>query len=484
MANNEIHQAGDYKLELAELVSYRVHNEENKTYRVDIKPILVNIELSENIMQNHMIGSLTVYDTQDIRTVLPITGLEKLLLKFNTPGMSGINAVEGEGFPFHVYKIDKINLNERQGKAQAYRIFFTAEEAFRDSMSRISKAYTGKIEDAVEDILRNKKFLNSKKKLFFEPSASNNKVVIPNLRPYEAINWMICQLKAEKYNGGGYFFYETPRGWFLRSLESMMAVNGVAARPVVWDYHYQTANVKNEGMKDVASDMHSVIKYEFIKPTNSLFNLRSGMYCSKLLIHDAFNKIFQELDFDYQKNFEKNFHTEHDNGQKSKNKFTIPMNKWEDTNKSFTENPDSQLSFQSGTSKIHNTMDTLGKVLSQEVLSQTLAMGSIQLKLLVPGNSLIQAGDMISFDLPLMRPLGQEKQLPNPYYTGRYLITAVKHSLSTVASQYNMVLECYKDAVHTPFELEIDNSTLDKPIYETHNIYDMDELLLKDTDNA
>ena len=162
MANNEIHQAGDYKLELAELVSYRVHNEENKTYRVDIKPILVNIELSENIMQNHMIGSLTVYDTQDIRTVLPITGLEKLLLKFNTPGMSGINAVEGEGFPFHVYKIDKINLNERQGKAQAYRIFFTAEEAFRDSMSRISKAYTGKIEDAVEDILRNKKFLNSK----------------------------------------------------------------------------------------------------------------------------------------------------------------------------------------------------------------------------------------------------------------------------------------------------------------------------------
>ena len=60
MANNEIHQAGDYKLELAELVSYRVHNEENKTYRVDIKPILVNIELSENIMQNPMIGSLTV----------------------------------------------------------------------------------------------------------------------------------------------------------------------------------------------------------------------------------------------------------------------------------------------------------------------------------------------------------------------------------------------------------------------------------------
>lgn len=131
-------------------------------------------------------------------------------------------------------------------------------------------------------------------------------------------------------------------------------------------------------------------------------------------------------------------------------------------------------------------MDTLGKILQQEVLSQTLAMASIQLKLLVPGNSIIQAGDMISFDLPLMRPLGQDKQLPNPYYTGRYLVTGVKHSLSVVAQQYNMVLECYKDAVHTPFELETDNSTLEKPkeLTKAVNIYDMDELILKDADNA
>jgi hypothetical protein len=93
---------------------------------------------------------------------------------------------------------------------------------------------------------------------------------------------------------------------------------------------------------------------------------------------------------------------------------------------------------------------------------------------------------MISFDLPLMRPLGQDKQLPNPYYTGRYLVTGVKHSLSVVAQQYNMVLECYKDAVHTPFELETDNSTLEKPkeLTKAVNIYDMDELLLKDADNA
>ena len=37
-------------------------------------------------MNNNVVGSIIVYDMNDIRTLFPITGLEKLSLKFNTPG--------------------------------------------------------------------------------------------------------------------------------------------------------------------------------------------------------------------------------------------------------------------------------------------------------------------------------------------------------------------------------------------------------------
>ena len=42
------------------------------------------MSITEDIFSNNIMGSIIVYDTQDIRTILPITGLERLSFKFNT----------------------------------------------------------------------------------------------------------------------------------------------------------------------------------------------------------------------------------------------------------------------------------------------------------------------------------------------------------------------------------------------------------------
>ena len=486
-----LEQAGDYQLDKCELISYR-KNDENKLIRVDVIPIIVNIELTEDINSNNMVGVVSVFDTQDIRSVLPITGLEKLALKFSTSGMpdQGVNADdESGGYPFQVYKIDSISLQERQGRAQVYRIFFCSQEAYFDSISRVSRAYDGPIENAIIDIFQNKKFLNSKKPLIYEPTKSNVKVVIPNLRPYEAINWMSCHTEPSKYsNASGYHFYETPKGWFYRSLESMLGIYGVGARPPVWNYQYQSANTRDDkGLKTVEKDMHSVFKYDFKKPVNTLFNLREGMYCSKLLIHDAFNKIFKELDFNYHNDFDKKLHTEvADDGAPytGNNKYSLPNTKWEDTNKTLTDNPDAYTMFSSNTDKIHDKNKVIGKKMVQGLISQMMAMNSIQLDLLVPGNSLIQAGDIIEFDLPVMRPLGEKRQETNPWYSGRYLVMSIKHNISQVDGMYQMTLKCHKDALMTPFEAETENTELEVPDNKGKQVslYDIDYRSLNEQD--
>ena len=78
---NILNQAGDYQIDIAEIISYRLHGGESTPYRMNILGIILSIELTEDILSNNMVGVLTVYDTQDVRTVLPITGLEKLNLK-------------------------------------------------------------------------------------------------------------------------------------------------------------------------------------------------------------------------------------------------------------------------------------------------------------------------------------------------------------------------------------------------------------------
>ena len=101
---NTLDQAGEYTLDRCEIVSYK-NAENNKPRTVDIKLITGSIELVENIYQSSMVGKLQVYDSNDIRTILPITGFEKLNLKFQTPGQTGVDHTEENGRQFHIYKI-------------------------------------------------------------------------------------------------------------------------------------------------------------------------------------------------------------------------------------------------------------------------------------------------------------------------------------------------------------------------------------------
>ena len=189
-------KVGQYNLDEIAIISYRFA-EDSLPRRIDIKGILYNFEIAEDILLNNVVGSAIVYDMQDIRTILPMIGLERLSLKFNSPGLSGYDFTEDTGVPLQIYKIDKVRKDPQNERAQLYQIYFCSPEMYRNSTTKISKAYAGPLEDAVQDILRN--YLKSNKPFFFEPTATNAKYVIPNLKPYEAINFLCSQARSKKF---------------------------------------------------------------------------------------------------------------------------------------------------------------------------------------------------------------------------------------------------------------------------------------------
>ncbi len=479
---NQLTNAGDYSVAACEIISYRIHGDEHVPYVQNILPITLSIELTEDIFQKTLQGAITVYDTQDIRTMLPITGLEKLNLKFNTPGLPGVRAVEGEGHPFQIYKVDEVRVDPSNPRGQMYKIYFCSQESYFDSISRVSRAFEGTIEDAIEILLRDKKYLNSKKAFIFEPTRSNTKYVVPNLRPLDTITKLSKKARPQKYNGLGYFFYETPKGFFFRSIESMMAIAGIKTRPVIYKYNYQIQNTRQGDTKDVEMDMRNVLKYNFRKPVNTLFNMREGMYANKKSTYDPFYKTFTDTTYDYAKDFSNYFHTEGTkDGDKSTDKTTLPFTEFEDTMKDISQHLLSKLFVSVETSKLFdNIEDTNLRGDMQQMMSQMLQMTQIRLDLLVNGNSLLNAGDMITFDIPLMRPLGEDKQEMNPYYSGRYLITAIKHNISVKAGKYEMILKCMKDAVRNRFPIETETYEINKPRGDSESLYNLDGQILKD----
>jgi len=73
------------------------------------------------------------------------------------------------------------------------------------------------------------------------------------------------------------------------------------------------------------------------------------------------------------------------------------------------------------------------------------------LKLLIPGDSAITAGRTIEFNLYSLSMTGEgnEKSL-DPYYSGKYLVTAVRHIIQSQGA-YQTVLEIAKESVKAPY---------------------------------
>ena len=328
-------KAGQYNLEQLTILSYVHDSEEGLPVSIDIKGVMLNFEIAEDVFSNNIVGSVIVYDMQDIRTILPITGLERLALKFNSPGTPGYDFSEENGIPLQIYKVDKVKIDPQQEKAQFYQIFFCSPEMYNNKITRISKAYAGPVENGINDIIRN--YLKSEKPFYFEPTATNPKIVIPNLNPYEAIRLLAKSAVPSKFpENAGYVFYETSQGFYFRSFASMMAVGGLGAR------------------------------------TNQLAGFRN-----------------------------------------------------------------------------HN------------------------LSLLVYGNTLLNAGDIITFTTPVLRPGEDGDDNINPYTSGRYVIMAMKHTVNTEAQRHEMVLKCYKDSVRSAYPTEEEAlSNIGKADIKDYDIYE------------
>ena len=479
MATNErniLDRVGKYELSTLEIISYKQDKEESAPKTMDIRGITLTMSLTEDIFSNCLVGYVMVYDTQDVRSVLPLTGLERLAFKFNTPGLPGYDMTEDNGVPFHIYKVDTIRKDNENNSGQFYKIYFCSPEMYYNQISSVSKAYTGPIENGVKDIFRNKNYLNSKKKLYVEDTATNAKYVIPSMKPFNAINFLSQHCVSGKYNNAGYMFYENSLGYHFRSLESMLAMGGSVARPTVFNYMtqiVQTQDEKQPEIKDIQRRLQTVIRYETSKQVDTLDNIKNGLYANRLVVHDAFNKTIKTHDFNYNDNFEKGYHTETIGDETDTFKGILPDTQLNDTGKGLNEYPNAKKMVVTETSKVHNdfefvpSKDTLPKITSQKTGYKNMNMS-----LLVYGNTQLNCGDVINFTVPVMQP--GENSVPNPYTSGRYLIMAIKHTSAVTTQNHTMVLRCMKDSVRTPYPKETDPLITGKDDINEVNIYNED----------
>jgi len=480
---DELKSAGQYSLSDVTLVSYQSAAGSSNSKKISIRSLVAEINIYESLDSKCLSGNIVVTDAQNIPNHLPLTGLERVEFKLFTPGTSrAFDFTPETGHPMYIYKIsDRIGLNPR---TQGYILHFCSREMITNEQVRIQRPFTNSIDGMVLNIVRDE--LKSKKPLIVEETSGIRKYTTPRIRPFEFIDELAKESESLKYNNAGMRFFESSIGFSFKSYESMLAVSGVSARPVVAKFLSVPANVRDEqGNKNVIRSMQIVESFNINSQFDTLKNLRNGVYNSRVVSHDLYNKTFTETDFDYLTQFEKNFHTEHDGqGNKIDDKVILPAANY-DEGKTLSDSPEGTLYFVSTTENVHTGFEQAPqeKILGKR-LSQRFAFETMTLSLNCHGFTGLSVGELISFEMPAFEPSGVDNPLDiDPYMSGRYLVKSIRHQVNTGADKHRMVVDCIKDSVMRPYPVETTDTFTNKENSENKiNVLQdqLDEQVLKD----
>ena len=449
--------AGDYILERVVLMNH-------VGFKVDVKHIMIELNIYESIYKNAITGSIVIADEGNQIARMSLQGLEKIAFHLKTPGVSYgkedvVDATEETGEPYYIYKVT--DRKQATPNMMIYTLHFASREFMRNMRTKVSQAYDGKYDRAVIDIMQDKDYLDSRKKLHYEPTGNANKFVVPNLNPFAAINMIAKRSVADKSKGVGYYFYETTTGYHFRSWQSMITNQGNFARPPKQQFYYQQLKMDSDpastNQDKIEREYESVERYEFINNFHDVAaNTVLGTYGHRVISHNLFDKSYDISDYNFHNEYRRTPHLDTVEGN-SINKFPVmdtPVDY--DNNDNVSDYPESRVSLQTTTPFLHDKdvgnygldADIDGEKTGQGISQTNQVVNGTALRMTVKGQSYLQSGDLIRFNLKDVNSADTDND-DDPRFSGNYIITKIRHQVTK--DQYKMILECAKDSVATSY---------------------------------
>ena len=461
-------KAGDYTLGHIDLINHRGDI-------IDLKYIVVELNIYESIYKNAVTGTVVITDSKNQIGRVEVQGLERIAFKLFSPGTNDaddiLDASVETGEPFHVYKIT--DRKQMSPGNMAYTIHFASREFMRNLRTKVSQAYDGPFDLAVLKILRHKDYLDTRKKLKYEETGNSDKIVVPNMRPFDAINMIADKSLPKKSNSVGFFFYQSVKCFHFRSWESMVSNQGSSKRPVKQTFYYMPLKHEDEAIPNkIDHDFKSVQSYRFLNNFHDVAaNTALGTYGHRVTSYNFYDKSYLQADYNYHLDYQNSKHTDFENKMSDNNKQPVAGTAVDyDNELNLSDYPESRTTLQPTTQYLHN--DKAGAGYGLDVEQDSVLKGkrvSIYnqilhgtcLKLVVKGQSYLEPGDLIEFKI---RPVDADKVdiEQDNRFGGQYVITKIRHQITS--DIYTMVLECAKDSVKTGY------SKLNKKIPRNKNI--------------
>jgi hypothetical protein len=415
----------------------------------DLKNVLVEFSYFEDIFSAFTSGRILVNDAQGFIEKLHLSGNEYVRLSFTKAGDTA-NTIDKL---FRVYKISNRQLLENQ-TTEGYIINFCSDELFVSEQYRVSKSYKNKkISDIIDDITKNYLMIPSNKPVEIENTKGIYDFIVPNIKPFEAINWLSnYALPAKDNSGADMLFFESQDGYKFASLQTLFAQSPKK------EYTYAPKNVDDKTESQEKS-FYAVLTYEFINTYDTLEAVSTGVFANQLITFDPLLMRHEVINFNYNDYF---------NNSPTLNKHPVVNNTKNRFGHALYETPQAVVKLAT-TNKGQKDVGYLAKKpgsASKDIFienyvpnrtSQLMIANYNKLKLSIDGDPSVSVGRVIKFNLLSMDPSNNAKTYEK-FYSGNYLVSEVKHTVNL--GGYKTVLEIIKDSVANEYASPDDGSSL------------------------
>lgn len=516
---------GDFELQKLQLTS------PNRKGYVDLKAAWSDFNIYEDLFGSYLTGNIQIVDGVGLLESVPIIGEETLQIQVKTKGLEKqrnsttipgpFEGSQNEGIinlKFRVVKI--LNVMKLNEGIVTYRLSFVSEEAILNLKQKVKKSALDpvtleprKISDVVKSLYR--QFFQRgrggrSKRIFVEPTRNLTDLIIPNQTPFKAFNFLASRaVSAGKHAiGSSFVFYESIRGFFFISMETLMSgggmgystVAGAPGSPIELVYTAPEEPVKEvyvvqpkrmgtnrDEAQNIAIEMTAVDTYSFSSNFDVLENLSAGMYANRLLTHDLVRMKYDTLDFNmYEPAALQEVSTINADGSTEITKTPVQPADVKNFSDSFTHlgtgklstekldalgAPESVMSFYPsnfahdvrfkedlGSRGVKGEVKSKLNIIPNRVeqwmqsrLVQSQQANNIKLNIRAPGLSTRAVGDLIEFKLPttyLEDRDGITQSQHHTYLSGYYLITKLRHHFTK--EKYEIEFEAIKDSLKKP----------------------------------
>ena len=307
MANDQ-QQAGFYKLKQFSIRPIFLKNNTSKSESdknlptsTELNKVILNWGISESIGSQYVHGYAVVHEGNHILSELPIVGEEEVNIIY----VDFYGKIRNDSY--YVYSVDEVqpenSVNDRMTK---YIIRFCSKQKLHSDTTELRRSYANQTISSMVKALYDEYFVSgdvNDKEIEIEDTDGDQTLVIPNLRPDEAMNFLARRAFSANNKSSLFRFFETRDKYFFCTHEYLIEKY---KNDVSDDASSITNNLKfiyntfddNSGPGQIVAQQ-SISSLAYGQKVNTMSDIKSGAYRRRVTELDYMNRTRVTRDYDY-----------------------------------------------------------------------------------------------------------------------------------------------------------------------------------------